>query len=249
MAARSTPMTGASTPALGFLDDWRRIGGAAGILFVVLFLVGAIGLQGDTPMTTDPPAEVREYLADNGTRYLTGDFIISIGFVFGFWPFLSALRSLLGQAEGEPRMWSRYALIGGLVATVFGALSSLFWGALALGGADVADDSLTRTFMHASDYGFSGITFAFAAFVVASSLVILRTGVLWRWLGWAGLVDGVALVIGSAWTIDGDPEGPLAFLGFIALIVLLLWVLAVSIAMLRLPARHAVDDGAGVVQA
>ena len=247
MAARSTTMTGASTPALGLLNQWWRVGGAAGIAFIVLFVVGAIVLQGDSPMSTDSSSEIREYYVDNGQRYLTGDFIAGLGFVFGFIPFVAALRALLARAEGAPAIWSRAALIGAVLGTVFGGVAAVFSGALALGAASTADDSTVQALVKLRDHGFSAVTLTFALFVIASALVIVRTGVLWRWLGWAGLVDGVALVVGSAWTIDGDPEGLLSFIGFIALIVLMLWVLAVSIAMLRLPGATP-DDGAGVVQ-
>jgi hypothetical protein len=62
--------------------------------------------------------------------------------------------------------------------------------------------------------------------------VILRTGILWRWLGGLGLLAALLLVIGAAWPIDGDEMGAVAAPGFFGLIVVNVWSLIVSIALI-----------------
>ena len=96
----------------GLFAQWWRIGGICGIVLVVLFVVGAIVLQGDTPTYDQSAAEIREFWADDGQRYLIGDYLIGIGFVIFFLAFLSALRGLLGglrrgSARRPPRWMPR----------------------------------------------------------------------------------------------------------------------------------------------
>ena len=71
-----------------------------------------------------------------------------------------------------------------------------------------------------------------ALFVAARSLVVLKTGVLWRWLAVIGLLAALLLVIGAAWPIDGDEEGALAIVGFIGAPLTLLWIIISSINLL-----------------
>ncbi|MDH3397913.1 MAG: hypothetical protein OEM81_08805, partial [Acidimicrobiia bacterium] len=65
------------------------------------------------------------------------------------------------------------------------------------------------------------------------SIVILRSGVLWKWLGWLGLVAALAMVIGTFWVIDGDEEGFLGILVWIGITATLLWSLLSGVAMIR----------------
>ena len=65
-----------------------------------------------------------------------------------------------------------------------------------------------------STYAFTGFSLTMGLFVASASLVVLRTGVLWRWLAALGFIAAVLLVVGAAWPIDGDEEGALAILGF-----------------------------------
>ena len=58
-------MTTRSTGSLDFLwANWWRVGGVAGILFLVLFMVG-VGIQGERPFIDDPVAEIQDWFADN----------------------------------------------------------------------------------------------------------------------------------------------------------------------------------------
>ena len=225
------------------LAQWWRVGGVAGIIFLALFIVG-IALQGDMPSHEEPTSQIREWFADNGKQYLVGDYLIGLGVVLFFLPFLSALRSLLGVAEGGPAVWSRVALIAGTIFAALGAAQGFFFGALAYGFGVVGqgDDATVRTLMYLQFYAFSSFTLIVAPLALASSLIIWRTGVLWRWLALLGLVVGILAIIAPLAVLDADPEGALAGIGFIGMLVAGLWVLLVSAAMVMkrsLPAPSA----------
>lgn len=82
-----------------FFDKWWRVGGAAGVLFLIMFIVGIV-LQGEAPQFDEPVDEIRDWFADNGEQYLVGDYMVGLAFVLFFLPFLASLRGLLARVEG-----------------------------------------------------------------------------------------------------------------------------------------------------
>jgi hypothetical protein len=225
-----------------FWSQWWRVGGVLGIAFVLVVIIGGAVVQGETPVFDDPIDEIRAYFDDDGTRYLVGDYIIGLAFIFLFLPFVTILRGLLSWVEGAPNILSWLAFIGGLSTALLGAAAGISWGALALGAAadPEVEDSSVRTLMYMDAYAFSALSLTIALFVLAASILIFRTGVLWRWLSFLGLVVAILGVIGAAWPIEGESEGALEIIGFLGFLGLALWVLLVSVNMLtkrELPAR------------
>lgn len=213
--------------------NWWRMGGVAGILFLALFILGIV-LQGDPPDFEDPVDKIRDWFTDNGEQYLVGNYLIGLAFVLFFLPFLASLRGLLAAAEGGAAVWSRVAFAGGLLVLIFGATASLFWGALAysFGVVENGDEGTILTLMYLDSYGFTALPLAFVPLLLGSSLVILRTGVLWRWLALIGLAAAVFAIIGGASPLDADPEGALGGVAGIGFPLAGLWVLVLSIAMI-----------------
>ncbi len=219
------------TAAANFGQQWWRVGGLLGIGFVVLFLVGVVVLIGDSPMRGDSVAEIREYYADHGERYLTGDFLTGIAFIFGFLPFVVILARVLDTGPGWPAILARLVLVAGIILTAIGGASGMALGGLAIsGGSADIDDGAVRALSEIGAYAFANVMLTMALFQVATGLAIWMSRALtWRWLGILGIVVGLALVVGSAWPIDGDDEGPLAIIGFIALAAGMLFILLTSI--------------------
>ena len=77
---------------------------------------------------------------------------------------------------------------------------------------------VTQTLTIASNDVFLPTAVGFALFFVAAGVVTVRTGVFPAWLGWLTIVIGVANV---------SP------IGFFALVVGLIWILAISIVLYR----------------
>jgi hypothetical protein len=215
--------------------QWWRVGGAFGIGFAALFVIGAIIIQGEPPMRDDSIQEIRKYFADDGTKYLVGDYMTSIGFVLFFLPYLVTLRWVLGSGEGWPPIWSWLTVVGGLIMVALGGAGAMAFGTLAISADNKEiDDSSIRLFMEMNSYAFNLFSFGMALFVGSASVVILRTRVLWRWLPLLGFVAAILLVSGASWPIDGDENGPLAVPGFIGAILTLLFVILSSINLLVL---------------
>jgi hypothetical protein len=82
-------------------------------------------------------------------------------------------------------------------------------------------------------YAFSALGFGLGLMALASSIVIARTGVLWRWLAILGVIVGIALAVSPCYIIDGaNDEGFFGVVGFIGFLGILIWVLIVSIGMI-----------------
>src|SRR5260221_6617653 len=77
----------------GGVTAWWRLGGALGLAWFVLFFIGGVILHG-TPLAYDAPIQqARAYFQTNAQAYLVGDYIVRLGFVFGFLPVVAALPS------------------------------------------------------------------------------------------------------------------------------------------------------------
>jgi hypothetical protein len=210
--------------------QWWRLGGALGLIFVILFIIGVI-VQGSTPMYDDPVDKIRQSWVDNGDTYLAADFILGIAAVVFYLPFLSALYALLGMAEGGPQIWSRAAFAGGIVGLITAATGGAGWGVLAMGIGHLSDDSVLAL-MYLDAYASNFITLGFAVMILSSSLIILRTGVLWRWLAYLGFVVGVLGILTPLGILSYRTDDPLDFIGFAGFLGTFIWFLAVSLGML-----------------
>ncbi|MEX0682086.1 MAG: DUF4386 family protein [Dehalococcoidia bacterium] len=217
----------------GMMAQWWRLGGIAGIAWIVVFVVSIV-LQGESPSRDDSIEDIRQYFSDDGDMYLVGDWLIGVAFFFFFLPYAVVLSYMVRRDDGMPPILANLVVIGAVTATVFGGVASIPWGALAIGAAEnpEVDDSAIRTLMELDTYGFTLSQLPIGLFLAASSLAIWRTGALWRWLGLLGGLAAILLVVGAAWTIDGDEEGGIAILGFIGFPGTLLFILISSVGMI-----------------
>jgi hypothetical protein len=199
---------------------WERLGPLAGIVAVVLFVVGVAVVEGNAPGDDATPQEYLGYYKDEESTILLGGVLFQLGAAFFLW-FLGNLRALLATAEGGVHRLTAIAYGGGLVATTC---------ALFLPGADEAgalsEDQLTPdaavAFNNLGDAFFIAAEFAAAVLLAATALVILATRVLPRWLAWASLVVAFWLLI--------------APIGWAALIFAVpLWTILLSVLMFMRP--------------
>jgi hypothetical protein len=217
-------------------DFWTP---TAGILAAVTFVVGFAMTAGSTPDNTDPDAKIISWYAENGHQVVgtVGPFVLAFCGLFILW-FASGLRQRLRLAEGPEARLANVAL-GGAVLLV-----ALLWvGAAAIGAIpagiklgqsnDLTNADLGR-FLPSIGFGSILIFAMFGAIALidATSVVIFRTGVLPRWLGWLGFVCGVVLLFAAV---------------FLPVIALPIWLIAASIALYRQPegAAQTAGDEAG----
>lgn len=215
----------------GMGRQWWRLGGLAAILFVVVFVVG-VALQDAPPLVDDPVDEIREDWVQGGQQYLVAAYVLGLGFVFFYIPFMLVLRSLLGRAEGGIELWARASFVGAFTTLLWGIWSGMFWGALAFGDfAATASDQTLRTLSTLDYYAVSGMPFAFAVLIGASSIVIARTGVLWRWLAYLGALEALLSLLAPLAILSAGTDSFFDVVYLIAFIGFALWILLVGLAM------------------
>ena len=175
---------------------FERWAGLGGVVYVVLFIVGAIFAFGaGQPDSDTAPDAVSSYYADSGHRdkLYVGWILIVLGVFFFLW-FLAALRQVVGRLEGNGLLTS--------LTTVGGAV----YAALTLGAASVnmalktmSDDTYRHTIypelIHAASdaayvlHASGGI--GVGAMMIAASLTAAQARAIPAWSGWLGIALGI----------------------------------------------------------
>jgi hypothetical protein len=216
----------ARDPAVGPATRW---GGGGGILFAVAFVVGIL-LMTDTPEGDAPDTEWLDYYADSGNRWkiIVGALALALSTI-GLIIFLSALRERLRDAPGTQWL-STVMLASGLVLLAMIGLAGSALGAVAAGVeiGDVAAPASADVPRFLEQFAFGGLLLfgmvAGGVMIGASSAAGERAGLLPRWLVVSGYIAAVIVLLGG--------------LLFLPMALLVIWVLAVSILMMRAPSRR-----------
>jgi hypothetical protein len=218
MAATSTTSTGQTRSGL-------RWGGISGIVFVVLFVVGFL-MTTDTPDGDASNREWLKYFRDSGNRRMLviGALIFAVA-LLGFLLFLGALRERLHNASPGGEWVATAAFASGIAFVAMVAVFALGQGSVAA-GVQFGDNPVPRDadiMRTLTSVGFGAMLVFGAAsaglLVITTSVAGGRAGLLSRWLAVTGYVVGVIVIVGG--------------LIFFPFVLFVLWVLAVSIVMLR----------------
>jgi hypothetical protein len=213
MTADSSARTGSP------IERWAALGG---ILYVALFIVGTILLFSGQPDGDAGPAEVIAYYRDSGHRDRIGFgwIVAGLGLFFFLW-FVGALREAVRSIDGDG-LFARMTTIGGTVYATL-ALAAI---AVNMGIRTMSDDTFEHAvypdLIHAAnDAGYvlhaTGGAGA-AAMIFAATLAAMRARRIAPWLGWLGLLCGL---------------GALASIAFFPQLLLALWIVVASVALLR----------------
>lgn len=212
----------------------RRLTGAAGIGFVALFVVAYL-LAGSLPTDDSSGQAILSYVSGNHTRVLASMYVLGLALAIGLC-FLTGRRRLLVPADSGLEVLGTLGLVGGVVWVTLTYVAGVFPLALAFrpGGVDPA---VARLLWDAFDLAAGATGFATAVNVVPFAVLILVTGRLPRWLGWAGLVVAAAHLVGGGSFMRSGPLSPAVMGGFIAPALYFLWTLGVSAPLVRRGAR------------
>jgi hypothetical protein len=201
--------------------DTRRVLPLSGVAFVVLALVAVVGLGGDTPESDASASEVFRFYDDHAVREGIAAFVLALAVPFLVFFAVSLATALWPEGADRPPVW-HYVLIGGGLLT---GAALLIAAAVVFSLADGADNKISMDALQGLNTLDANTWVAFnAGFGVmmlgAAGCMIPRVrAALPAWLGWTALVLGIALFI--------------PFADFVALILTLLWIIAVSIMLFR----------------
>jgi hypothetical protein len=221
--------------------SWQRLLALSGIAFAVLFVLGWFLSGGDAPDYTAADQAWRDWADDNQSKSGIGAFLTLLA-GFAFLHFTATIRSLLGSAEATVRgslQLARVAVAGAITGIAGMTMAIVIIASATSEGAD-ADPVVTRAIASTSAGPFLVAAMGFAAMLGSAGLLIVRTGVLARWIGVVALLGAASFLIAFLTLIAGLGEDSVFGFGFLpGILALVIWSIATSIASYRAVATTA----------
>jgi hypothetical protein len=213
---------------------WERYAWAAGIVFVVALVTESAIAVGVAVNQDDSAAKIASALHEHRKRLLAISYL-SVVFAAAFVIYLWRLYDLLRGSPDRRRALASLVLVGGVLFITLHAVSDI--GITGLLGAKLA--SFGAQHDHGVSYTLYLMTFALdsvgdvfgSLFAFATGLLVLRSGVLPRWLGW------VSIFVGPFFFLQGfGLGGVIATCGLVLdlvwFLLLLIFVLVSSVVLL-----------------
>jgi hypothetical protein len=207
-------------------SGWTKAAAAGGFAFVVLDVVASF-LPGTPPASDASAAKVAVYFRDHASG-IKGQLLVGgLGIAALMWWF-GTLWRVLSKAEGERPRLAPVAAVALVVGVTLALLSSAINSAVALRPSDIAT---THLFFSFSFIVSAAAGFGIAVFLFAACSVTYRTGLTPRWVSYVGLLAGVVFLAGTLGTITD--AAIVNLLGLFAFLIWCVWIIAVSVCMLR----------------
>jgi succinate dehydrogenase/fumarate reductase cytochrome b subunit len=214
---------------------WRRLLPLSGVAFAVPFLIGWFASAGVTPHYSASDEDWTKWAHDSKWNGRVSGFAMLVA-AFLFLHYLGAIRSVLGRAESALRGSAQLARVAfaGAVIGVAGMSMALVMMAAASSEGGNADPVVTRAVTTGAAGPYLIAALGFAAFLMASGVLTLRTRVFARWTGMVALVGAVSFLVTFLTVLDGSTDGsPFGYGFFPGVVALVTWTIATSIARLR----------------
>jgi hypothetical protein len=216
---------------------WERVAfssgiaaGAVHVAFLALFIVLVVP---DMPPMDAPAAQAVAFYAEQSRSpiYMLISYLFQAQLLLLI-PFFGGLYGILRRAEGPDGPLATSVFGAGVAAAIIPALAEMIEHHLLLGLAAAGGDPvIVRGFdgMAPVSFGLSG--FPQAIVLAGTAALIFGRQIAPRWLGWCGAALAAICLAGSGVLVDGN----LFFVGMLAALLFKLWVLALSVALLRSP--------------
>jgi len=200
---------------------WERLAPLTGVISVAI-IVAVFAIGGETPEPEDGAAKVQAFYMTHHDKHAALAFILAIAVPFLLF-FASSLRSDLRRSGGTGQL-ANAAFAGGVLAGVGFAILASVHLALAESAAHARTIGTTQTLNVLDGNDFIPAVAGIGLLVLAAGASAIRHGGLPSWLGWIGIVIGVAAFTPA---------------GFFAFLAGGLWILIASIALVL--ARNAAE--------
>ena len=211
---------------------------AVGIAAFALITAGAL-LPGPPPPADAAPTAIAAYFSGNPKAALMGAYLSALGGTLWLW-FAVAFYWVLRKTEVHA-VWSlaylSAAILAGAVAVV-GLVPQIVLSQAYMKGAGPVLTQALYTWFTASG---ALASLSFALLNLSASVLIVRSGIVPRWIGTLGLLCAF-LQFASASGVY-IPSGAFAANGPVtiaALVVFMAWTVAIALALLRAPASETI---------
>lgn len=225
---------------------WERYAWVAGILYVVaLVAVSVVELLGGGLSQNGSAAKIANTLYDHRGRLLVVTYL-SVVYAAMFLIYLARLYVLLRGDTDRTRFLGSLVLAGGALFIALHAVSDI--GIFGLLGAKLAsfgsqhDPGVSYT-LYLMTYALDSVGDVFGSlFAFAAGVLVIGSGVLPRWLGWASILAGILFFL-QAFGLGGVTASFGLVLDLIAFVLFLIFVLVSSVILLT--RENALPDTAG----
>jgi hypothetical protein len=214
---------------------WREYTWAAGLVFVVAILAEVV-VSATIPVNqNDSAAKIaRELNAHRGIAVAVA--CVSMVYAVAFLVYLWRLHDMFRSREGPGTRLSTFVLVGGVLFLTLHAVSDI--GITGMLGGKVAaysarhDPGLSYT-LYLTTFAVDSVGDVLGSvFALAAGLLVLRTGVLPRWLGWVAVATGVLFFL-QGFGLGGVIANFGLVLDLIGFVLLLTFVTVSSIVLMR----------------
>ena len=224
--------------------SWEGYGWVAGIVFVIALVAEIVVAVGVELSQNDSATKIANGLHAHETRLIVIA-CLSVIYAVMFVIYLSALHNLLRGDTERTRFLGSLVLVGGVLFVTLHAVSDI--GITGLVGAKLA--SYGARYDPGASYTLYLMTFALESvgdvfgslFAFATGALVLRSGVLPRWLGWLSILAGSMLFL-QGFGLGGVIASFGLILDLIGFVLFLIFVLVSSVILLT--REHAVPSRA-----
>ena len=213
---------------------WERYAWVAGVLFVVALVAEVVVAIGIPINQDDSAAKIANALYEHRERLLLIAYL-SVVYAAMFVIYLSGLSKLLCGDTNRTRVLGSLVLIGGALFVALHAVSDV--GITGLLGAKLASygakhDQGVVYALYLVTFGLDSVGDVFGSlFLLATGLLVIGSGVLPRWLGWASMLAGILFFL-QGFTLGGVIASFGLALDLIGFLLFLIFVLASSVVLL-----------------
>jgi hypothetical protein len=212
----------------------------AGLIGVVLFVVGSL-LAGSPPKPDASAAEITAFLVQHRSTLLVGTALILLSIPF-FGCFVGLFTGVLRDAEGGRGTLARAATLGWTLQLAVVAIGIVSQTAVTWRGASGLDPHLVQfgyDLGTLSLYAVSAMAVALA--VGATSVIVLRTGILPRWLVVLGALEVAVNLVELAGLASRSGLNAAGYAAGVGPLLWSLWAAAAAITLARLIRRARPD--------
>lgn len=214
---------------------WDRYVWGAGIVYVIALLAEIVVALGVGLTQNDSAAKIAYGLHEHRDRLLVITYL-SVVYATAFLIYLCSLHNLLRGDTGRARILGSLVLVGGVLFIALHAVSDI--GITGLVGAKLAsfgsqhDPGIPYT-LYLMTFALESVGDVFGSLsAVAAGLLVIRSGVLPRWLGWVSIVAGIMLFL-QGFGLGGVIASFGLILDLIGFVLFLIFVLVSSVILLR----------------
>ena len=216
-------------------NAWERYAWVAGIVFVIALVAEFVISAGVGVSQNDSAAKIANALQHYRGRLLVIAYL-SVVYAATFPIYLSKLSGLLRSDTARPRFLGSLVLAGGMLFVALHAVSDI--GITGLLGAKLAtyaaehDQGLSYT-LYLLTFAIDSVGDVFGSLAaVAAGVLVIRSGVLPRWLGWVSVATGVPFFL-QAFGLGGVIGTFGLVLDLLAFLLFLIFVLVSSVILFR----------------